>query len=132
MEIDIKVKTIIGGPATRDTNRAWKNYARQARSAPFPHQVSLAEHSEKVPRLSNESIIFIDEEVDGLWHPHKDTIVIALRIVGQKVYKILIENGSSIEILFKSTLNRMNLVGAKFESVKLALYSFSGDSIHFE
>ncbi|KAL5543710.1 hypothetical protein UlMin_007494 [Ulmus minor] len=107
---DIEARVIIGGPATGYTNRARKNYARQARSEPFPHQVNLAEHKNKAPRLSNEPIIFTEDEASGLWHPHKDAIVVALRIAGQKVYKILIDNGSSADILFRSTLNRMNLV----------------------
>ncbi|KAL5540749.1 hypothetical protein UlMin_044072 [Ulmus minor] len=129
---DIEVRVIIGGPATGDTNRAQKNYARQARSEPFPNQINLAEHKNKAPRLSNEPIIFTEEEASGLWHPHKDAIVVALRIASRKVYKILIDNGSSADILFRSTLNRMDLVGAKFDPIKSALYGFTGDSIHSE
>ncbi|KAL5544419.1 hypothetical protein UlMin_008203 [Ulmus minor] len=129
---DIEVRVIIGGPATGDTNRARKNYARQARSEPFPHQINLAEHKNKAPRFSNEPIIFTEEEASGLWHPHKDAIVVALRIASRKVYKILIDNGSSADILFRSTLNRMDLVGAKFNPIKSALYGFTGDSIHSE
>ena len=48
------------------------------------------------------------------------------------MYKILIDNGSLADILFRSTLNRMDLVGAKFETRKSALYGFTGDSIHSE
>ncbi|KAL5539242.1 hypothetical protein UlMin_045287 [Ulmus minor] len=129
---DIEVRTIIGGPATGDTNRARKNYARQIRSAPYPQQVNLAEHRDKIPRLSNDPIIFTEEEASGLWHPHKDAIVVSLRIASRKVYKILIDNGSSADILFRSTLNRMNLVGAKFEPIKSALYVFTGDSVSSE
>lgn len=86
--------------------------------APFLHQVSLDEHKNKAPHLSNKLITFKEEEASGLYHPHKDAIVVALRIVGQKVYTILIDNGSSTDILFKSTLNRMNLARAKCELVK--------------
>ncbi|KAL5543990.1 hypothetical protein UlMin_007774 [Ulmus minor] len=125
---DFEVRVIIGGPATGDTNIARKNYARQARSEPFPHQINLAEHKNKAPRLSNEPIIFTEEEASGLWHPHKDAIVVALRIASRKVYKILIDNGSSADILFRSTLNRMDLVGAKFDPIKSALYGFTGDN----
>ncbi|KAL5577214.1 hypothetical protein UlMin_018913 [Ulmus minor] len=131
-EEDIKIRVIIGGPATGDTNRGQNNYARQASSEPFPHQDNLAKHKNKAPRLSNKPIIFTKEEASGLWYPHKDVIVVALKIASQKVYKILIDNGSSADILFRSTLNRMNLVGAKFEPVKSALYGFTGDSIHSE
>ncbi|KAL5549353.1 hypothetical protein UlMin_004584 [Ulmus minor] len=71
-------------------------------------------------------------QTSGLWHPHKDAIVVALKIASRKVYKILIDNGSSADILFRSTLNRMDLVGAKFDPIKSALYGFTGDSIHSE
>ncbi|KAL5560216.1 hypothetical protein UlMin_036427 [Ulmus minor] len=126
---DIEVKTIIGGPATRDTNQARKNYALQTRSVPYPQQVNLAEHRDKIPCLSNKLIIFTKEEASGLWLPHKDAIVVSLRIASRKVYKILIDNGSSTDILFRSTLNRMNLMGAKFEPIKSALYGFTRDSV---
>ncbi|KAL5540020.1 hypothetical protein UlMin_043975 [Ulmus minor] len=86
----------------------------------------------KIPHLSNDPIIFTEEEASGLWHPHKDAIVVSLRIASRKVYKILIDNGSSADILFHSTLNRMNLVGAKFEPIKSALYGFTGDSVSSE
>ncbi|KAL5548099.1 hypothetical protein UlMin_003330 [Ulmus minor] len=109
-----------------------KNYTCQARSEPFPHQINLTEHKNKAPRLSNEPIIFTEEEASGLWHPHKDAIVVALRIASRKVYKILIDNGSSVDVLFHSTLNIMDLVGAKFEPIKSSLYGFTGDSIHSE
>ncbi|KAL5541169.1 hypothetical protein UlMin_004785 [Ulmus minor] len=129
---DIEVRTIIGGPATGDTNRARKNYARQTRSAPYPQQVNLVEHKDKIPHLSNEPIIFTEEEASGLWHPHEDAIVVSLRIASRKVYKILIDNGSSADILFRLTLNKMNLVGAKFKPINLALYGFTRDSVSFE
>ncbi|KAL5547841.1 hypothetical protein UlMin_003072 [Ulmus minor] len=87
---------------------------------------------DKISRLSNELIIFTEEEASGLWHPHKDAIVASLRIASHKVYKILIDNGSSADILFRSTLNIMNLVGAKFELIKSALYGFTGDSVSSE
>ncbi|KAL5550479.1 hypothetical protein UlMin_000655 [Ulmus minor] len=111
---DIEVRTIIGGPAMGDTNQARKNYARQTRSALYPQQINLAGHRDKIPRLSNEPIIFTEGEASGLWHPHKDAIVVSLRIASRKVYKILIDNGT------------------KFEPIKSALYGFTGDSVSSE
>ncbi|KAL5577018.1 hypothetical protein UlMin_018717 [Ulmus minor] len=57
---DLEVRTIMGGPATGETNRARKNYARQSRTDPFPHQVNLTGHKEKMPRLSDDPIIFTE------------------------------------------------------------------------
>ncbi|KAL5577285.1 hypothetical protein UlMin_018984 [Ulmus minor] len=122
----------MGGPATGKTNRARKNYARQSRTDPFPHQVNLTGHKEKIPRLSDDPIIFTESEARGLWHPHTDAIVVTLRIAGRKVFWILVDNGSSADILFKSTFNRMNLVGVKIEPTASSLSGFTGDSISSE
>ncbi|KAL5547487.1 hypothetical protein UlMin_002718 [Ulmus minor] len=102
---DLEVRTIMGGPATGETNRARKNYARQSRTDPFPHQVNLIGHKEKIPRLSDDPIIFTESEARGLWHPHTDAI---------------------------STFNRMNLVGVKIEPTTSSLSGFTGDSISSE
>ncbi|KAL5551786.1 hypothetical protein UlMin_001962 [Ulmus minor] len=106
---------------------------RRAGHAHHPEDEPLyLRQRDKIPRLSNEPIIFTEEEASGLWHPHKDAIVVSLRIASRQVYKILIDNGSSADILFRSTLNRMNLVGAKFEPIKSALYGFTRDSVSSE
>ncbi|KAL5571187.1 hypothetical protein UlMin_020784 [Ulmus minor] len=129
---DLEVRTIMGGPATGETNRARKNYARQSRTDPFPHQVNLTGHKEKIPRLSDDPIVFTESEARGLWHPHTDAIVVTLRIAGRKVFRILVDNGSSADILFKSTFNRMNLVGVKIKPTASSLSGFTGDSISSE
>ena len=69
----------------------------------FPKQVNLAEHGGNVPRLSDDPITFTEEEAHRVWHPHNNTIVINLRISRKKVYQILIDNRSFLDILFKST-----------------------------
>ncbi|KAL5578951.1 hypothetical protein UlMin_011393 [Ulmus minor] len=129
---DLEVKTIMGGPATSETNRARKNYARQSRTDPFPHQINLTEHKEKIPRLSNDPIVFTEDEARGLWNPHTDAIVVTLRIARRKVFQILVDNGSSTDILFKSTFNRMNLVGVKIDPRTSSLSGFTRDNISSE
>ncbi|KAL5559167.1 hypothetical protein UlMin_035378 [Ulmus minor] len=86
----------------------------------------------KIPRLSDDPIIFTEGEARGLWHPHTDAIVVTLRIAGRKVFRILVDNGSSAGILFKSTFNRMNLVRVKIEPTTSSLSGFTGDSISSE
>ncbi|KAL5560242.1 hypothetical protein UlMin_036453 [Ulmus minor] len=119
----------MGGPVMGDTNRARKNYARQERTDPFSHQINLTGHKEKIPCLSNDPIVFTEGEARDLWHPHTDAIMVTLRIAGRKVYQILIDNGSSADILFKSALNRMNLIGAKIEPSASSLSGFTGDIV---
>ncbi|KAL5576907.1 hypothetical protein UlMin_018606 [Ulmus minor] len=58
--------------------------------------------------------------------------MVDLHIAGRKVYRILIDNGSSTNILFKSTFNKMNLIGAKIETTISSLSGFTGDIVPAE
>ena len=121
------VRTIIGGPSMGDTNRAQKGYTRQAVAL---YQVNNVNHQDKIPWLSEVPITFKEEEAQGLIHPHKDAIVVSLKITGRKVHRVLIDNGSSMDILFSSTLDRMNLIGHTFTPIWMPLYSVSGESVY--
>ena len=77
-------------------------------------------------------ITFTEEEAHEPWHPHNNAIIINLRITRRKVYCILIDNKSSLDIPFKSTLNRINLVGASIKPTKSTLYGFTGESVDVE
>lgn len=113
----------MGGSSIGDTNRERNNYARQARMDPSNR------HKEKIPRLSNNPIFFTKDEARSLWHPQTDAIMVDLRIAGQKVYRILIDNGSSANILFKLTLNMMDLIREKIEPATSSLSRFIGDNV---
>ena len=94
--------------------------------------MNLAEQREQVPCLSDDPITFTKEEACGLWHPHNNAIVANLRIVGRKFDRILINNGNSSDILFKSTLNKMDLVGESMKPTKSVLFGFTGKSVEAE
>lgn len=99
---------------------------------PFPHHINMTRHKDKILCLSNDPIIFMKDKARDLWHPHIDAIIITLCIIGIKVYWILVDDRSSANILFKLTLNIMNLIGAKFEPTALSLSGFIGDSVPSE
>ena len=128
-EHEFEVRTIIGVPSTRDSNKAHKGYARQAT---IPHQVNVMNHWAKIPWLFKEPITFTKDEAQGLIHPHKDAVVVSLKIAGQKVHRVLINNGSSVNVLFISTLDHLNLVGHTVTIVHTPLYGFSKKSVHTE
>ena len=55
-----------------------------------------------------------------------------LKITCWKVHRVLINNGSSVDILFSSTLDRMNLIGHMFTLVRTPLYDFFKENVHTE
>ncbi|XP_024029047.1 uncharacterized protein LOC112093867 [Morus notabilis] len=82
--------------------------------------------------MENIAITFTEEEARKLLHPHNDAIVVSLQVANSLVHQILIDNGSSADILFKDALNKINLGGAKLTSVNTPLQGFTGACIHAE
>ena len=72
----------------------------------------MTEHIAKFSRVENVAITFTEEEADRVLHPHKDALVVSLKITNNLVHRILIDNGSSTDVIFKSALDKMNLEGA--------------------
>ena len=58
--------------------------------------------------------------------------MVNLKITAQKVHKVLINNVSLENVLFTSTLDRMNLVSHIITPVRTSLDEFSGESINIE
>ena len=58
--------------------------------------------------------------------------MISLKIANNVVYRVLIDNGSSADILFKQTLDRMNIEGVKTKPVNTPLYGFAGERVEAE
>ena len=81
-----------------------------AKEAPYMQSINLMEFHLKVPYMFEKPITFTEEETMPLIHPHNDVIVVNLCIVGRRVFRILVDNGSLAEILFTSALNIKNLV----------------------
>ena len=108
-----EVRTISGGHATSDSAKAKKDSVRLARDIALGHQINMAEYVAKLSRRENTVISFIDDEARRLIHPHMDTLVVTLSVANGKVFRILIDTGSSVDILFVSAFRQMNIGGSK-------------------
>ena len=62
--------------------------------------------SMKRPR-QDDVIIFTDEDARRIQTPHDDAVVVSAIIANYDVKKILVDNGSSTNVLFYSTFFRM-------------------------
>ena len=97
-----EVRTISGGHAAGDSAKARKDSVREAREVMFGHRINMAEHVSKLSKRANTVITFTDDEARRLIHPHTDALVVTLSVANGKVFHILIDTGSSADILFAS------------------------------
>ena len=98
----MKSRTISGGHATGDSTKARKDSIRLARDVAIGHQINMAEHMAKLSKKESPTISFMDDEARLLVHHHTDALVVTLKVANRRVFRILINTGSSADILFAS------------------------------
>ena len=79
---------------------------RLAQDIAMGHQINMAKQVAKLSRRENTIISFTDDEARRLIHPHTDALVVTLSVANGKVFHILIDTGSSANILFVSTFHK--------------------------
>ena len=79
----------------------------------------------KLPRLDT-SIPFSDSDLAGCQHPHDDPLVVRAVVANKTVHRVLIDNGSSNDIIFVSAFDKMGIRREKLEPVNTHLQGFSG------
>ena len=72
------------------------------------------------------TIIFMDEDVRRLHHPHDDAIVITLTIANYTTRRVSIDNGSSADILHYLTFQQMRINKELLRLVNAPLIWFGG------
>ena len=82
----------------------------------------------RLPRLDT-TITFSDSDMEGCQHPHDDPLVIRAIVANKTVHKVLIDNGSSTDIIFASAFDKMLIRREKLEPVSTHLLGFSGEKV---
>ena len=72
------------------------------------------------------SITFSDSDMEGCKHPHDNPVVIRAIVANKIVHRVLIDNGSSADIIFASPFDKMGIGREKLEPVSAHLLRFSG------
>ncbi|GFY91128.1 hypothetical protein Acr_07g0013240 [Actinidia rufa] len=91
---------------------------------------------EEIYNLSSSSvgdqtpITFSNDDLRGLHLPHDDALVVSAVIANFNVQRILIDNGSSADILFISAFERMKIGQDKLHPFHTPLIGFGGNTTH--
>jgi hypothetical protein len=81
------------------------------------------------PELAKVPITFTEEDFKLKSVNHNDAMVIEVNIAGWVIGKILVDNGSSVDILFFKTFEKMNLSQHMLHSPEYPFQGFGGKPI---
>ena len=82
----------------------------------------------KLPRLDT-TITFSNFDMEGYQHPYDDPLVIRAVVANKTIHRVLIDNGSSADIIFASAFDKMGIGRDKLEPVSTYLRGFSGERV---
>ena len=99
-----------------ESSSAQKAHLRNIRST----EIAEIQAVSKLPRL-NTSITFSDSDLEGCQHPHDDPLVVRAVMANKIVHRVLIDNGSSADIIFASSFDKMGIGREKLEPVNTHL-----------
>ena len=97
------------------------------------HSIRSAEIGEiqavsKLPLLDT-SITFSDSYLEGCQHPHDDPLVVRAIMANKIVHLVLVDNGSSVDIIFASAFEKWALEGKVWNPSTHICRGFSGEKV---
>jgi hypothetical protein len=122
-----EIRTISGGFAGGgETNSARKAYARQAKS----WEVYTLDRPLKTRKKDSLIIGFSDDDYAGVSRPHTDALVVSIQIGNHNVRRILVDNGSSADILYWSAFLHLGISRDKIIPAASPLVGFAGEQVY--
>ena len=113
------VNVITGGSEVSCiTYSAARRHARVAVNPETSHSPTL------LSGASNLVLLFINNEYSTLINPHHETLVISLLIANYMIKRILVDNGSSTNVIFLNVLREMNIDESHIHHHSTALVNF--------
>ena len=78
----------------------------------------------------DRDFLFSEEDAKGVKQSHDDHLVIMLIIEGFNTRRILVDNGSSTNIIYLSTFQQLKLDPGRLRPFESPLISFNGDRVY--
>ncbi|XP_062155145.1 uncharacterized protein LOC133863185 [Alnus glutinosa] len=72
---------------------------------------------------------FSDDDYAGVSLPHTDALVLSLAIANHKIHRILVDTGSSADILYRSAFEQMKIDRSKVIPARHSLVGFTGEQV---
>ena len=118
------IRMIVGGTAAaRSSKKARKTYLRKVQN------VQLTGVVPKIARREGPIIGFSKEDARRLHHPHDDALVISLQVEDYNMHRVLVNNGSSTDILYYPVFQQMRIDRERFIPTNAPLVGFGGSRV---
>ncbi|VFQ95927.1 unnamed protein product [Cuscuta campestris] len=117
---------IFSGPEGGDSAAQRKNWVRSI----YVGEVSAEPARRKHTR--SEPIVFTDRDLPPTGEDHNDPLVITLDINGVDIARVLVDTGSSVNILYLETFQKLRCCRTQLEPLKTPLSGFTGDTVEAE
>ncbi|GAV76949.1 LOW QUALITY PROTEIN: hypothetical protein CFOL_v3_20424, partial [Cephalotus follicularis] len=113
----------------RDSPR--KEGAEKRRSSSAIRGAATAMQSKRLKTGRDEEVItFSEADYEGVRLPHDDPVVVTLLVELFTMKRILIDSGSSADILYKHAFDQLRIPTDQLKPVKTPLVGFAGETIH--
>ena len=115
---------IIGGTATTGSSKkARKTYLRMVQN------VQLMGSVPKIAQRESPIIGFSEEDARHLHHPHDDALIVSIRVGDYNVHRMLVDNGSSADILYYPAFQQMGIDRTRLIPTNAPLVGFGGTRV---
>ncbi|XP_059650749.1 uncharacterized protein LOC132296580 [Cornus florida] len=124
-----EIRVISGGYAGGgETATAQKTYARRAIAE--VNEVGMFNSPSKTLRYADTTIMFSEADAKGIQQPHDDPLVVSMVVANYTITRILIDNGSSADIIFSHVFDQMMIGRERLRPMTSPLVGFSGDKVY--
>lgn len=79
---------------------------------------------------TNQGMYFSEKDARGVKQPHDDPLVIMIMIEGFNTRRVLVDNGSSADIIYLSAFQQLKVDLKRLRPFESPLVSFSGDKVY--
>ncbi|KAK0579704.1 hypothetical protein LWI29_030124 [Acer saccharum] len=123
------INTILGGPHTGRSNRERMSEVREVMYEGRSMEVNSVQRNPKKGREGHDPITFTAEDSDGIDAKPNDAIVVGVRIAHRDVLRVMIDNGSSADILSARVYDELRLDRKDLEPFHVPLKGFGGAEV---
>ncbi|XP_021766311.1 uncharacterized protein LOC110730796 [Chenopodium quinoa] len=122
-----RVDVITGGPVHGGTISGEKKHLAEHR-----HLVCALDVDNRPRPVAIPEVVFTEEDARGVVFPHDDPLVLITKINRADIKRVLVDRGSSANVLFVQAFNEMNIGRQYLKPVSYPVIGFNGSTVRPE